>query len=674
MNYEGLVTSVNPVTMTFEVDYKVTVHTGHYAISTDKMQLPELGEQVKIYHAHFLITSNNKLSKLFVCDRGKIVCDDYTITDDTTFIELIDDYNLGCSDLEAIDINIPVINERIKPLTSNTSLDVMLEIVRNIADMDESKNKHKCLNHMFSPLRIKTVSDYCFVDLHPNRQEKMPAWFIGSHSKDGNDKLLGFLQINKRFGILLLQDSKGATPCVVVNCNKANLSNFINKFIIVSHYRIFTETYREKDVPTSQYILFDLNDAFALHSIYHNRIAGMQQYVVETLPDNYSYAFKFAFKLLRKATVNVNSFSQIECWLEVLLSDTMQHIYLGLSAYQVQVMPVLNEGCEYEVYHSNRLLDCVNNELVRIKSLPTKKFQEKTTTFVRILEKSSNPVLSVAEVVRNSVTDLISVRGVVALKKLTPALSSRTKIYSSMPEFGTPDSDDGVGVYLYLNNWENLQMPLGLIPGMEVCAKNVVLHRNYLKSTALTSLEIVSYNPPVFFDTVNMCLSLERACDKYSYLGWGNLIPSNVLVWARVSILYVRSLRISFTCICSKSECDCSICITLTFYVQDEFGSALVLCKNLEVLRLILELESEQWKVWCQVFKTVKEYRYSEYDEVSSESVFIEALKTSIETINTCTMSNLEFKCRKIDSSSHDDNSRIPLWFCIDARTKGWGL
>ncbi|KAK4874070.1 hypothetical protein RN001_013430 [Aquatica leii] len=683
MNYEGRVTSLNVTTMSFVVDNNITVHTGHLAARTNKYHLPEIGEHVNIYNAHFMLSSSIKVQKLFVCDRGKIVCEHYTDADDTSFPELIDDYNLGCSDLEVIDASIPVITDHIKDLSQNSAMEIMFEIVQVLADIDKSKNRHKCLNKIIAPLSIKTISDYNFVDSYPNKEEKMPVWFFGSHSKYQKDKLLGYLQINKRYGILLLRDVNGVKPCVMVNSSKINVIDIVNKFVIIQNFRVFTELYRENEVPCLEYLFFDVKDVLVLEGLCHKNCENMQQLIVKEVPENFSYVYKFKFQLLKKATVNVNKRSQIECWLEVLLVEKSEQIYLGFNAYQVQLIPLLEEGHLYEVYHSDKLIECVNQEITRITTRNVLKFQEKNAIFVRVSEESSYSVLSIADLVGKEFNGgLISMQGILSVKKLTPALSSRTKKNSTLKEFGTPGSsthtlifEDDQGnstVLLYVNNWENLQMPLGLIPGMRVCVKNVLFHKKYLKSTALTSFEILSYEPPVLFDTVNLCQNVERGCDKYSYLGWGDLIPCNVLVWSRVSVLFVRSLKIIYSCNGCQNECACPINTTLTFYTTDEFGSSLVLSKSMELLRLLLGLEPGQWKIWCNAFKEVKEYVYNDSEMNQSGDVhiqaFCEALKTSIQTTNTCRLSNLELKCRKLDNNSNEDNDGLPLWFCVDAR------
>lgn len=58
---------------------------------------------------------------------------------------------------------------------------------------------------------------------------------------------------------------------------------------------------------------------------------------------------------------------------------------------------------------------------------------------------------------------------------------------------------------LYLNNWENMQTPCGLVPNSRVLVRNVMPQKGkYLKCCAVTSFTILSYEPLVEFETVNL--------------------------------------------------------------------------------------------------------------------------------------------------------------------------
>lgn len=57
----------------------------------------------------------------------------------------------------------------------------------------------------------------------------------------------------------------------------------------------------------------------------------------------------------------------------------------------------------------------------------------------------------------------------------------------------------------YLNDWQHILMPFGLIPDMRVKVKNVLAQsRKYLKATIFTTFELIDYEPKMPFNTVNL--------------------------------------------------------------------------------------------------------------------------------------------------------------------------
>lgn len=69
--------------------------------------------------------------------------------------------------------------------------------------------------------------------------------------------------------------------------------------------------------------------------------------------------------------------------------------------------------------------------------------------------------------------------------------------------FKTNDTEKTI--ILYLNNWETIQMPFGLLPDMEILVQNVLPQKQkYFKSTILTNFEILNYVPKIPFETANL--------------------------------------------------------------------------------------------------------------------------------------------------------------------------
>lgn len=59
-------------------------------------------------------------------------------------------------------------------------------------------------------------------------------------------------------------------------------------------------------------------------------------------------------------------------------------------------------------------------------------------------------------------------------------------------------------ISMYLNNWENLQVPFGLVPDARIAVHYALPQkRKYLKSTPMTSFRVLCYETAIPFDTSN---------------------------------------------------------------------------------------------------------------------------------------------------------------------------
>lgn len=104
----------------------------------------------------------------------------------------------------------------------------------------------------------------------------------------------------------------------------------------------------------------------------------------------------------------------------------------------------------------------------------------------------------------------------------------------------------------------------------------------------------------------------------------------------------------------------------------DSGGRAMVICKSAEVLRVLLEIPKSQWGDFCESVRTIKEYRYDKYffeNHAVELYDFSTALTAALDLISEISMTDVEFLCRKLYSKM-EDNDRLPLWLCINARKK----
>lgn len=102
--------------------------------------------------------------------------------------------------------------------------------------------------------------------------------------------------------------------------------------------------------------------------------------------------------------------------------------------------------------------------------------------------------------------------------------------------------------------------------------------------------------------------------------------------------------------------------------VTDSGGKAMVICKSLEVLRVIFDLLDCHWEDFCESCKKIECYQYNKNATVD-ELDFSGALTAIINVINEIGLSDVEMLCRKLDSKL-EDNNMLPLWLCVQARKK----
>lgn len=117
----------------------------------------------------------------------------------------------------------------------------------------------------------------------------------------------------------------------------------------------------------------------------------------------------------------------------------------------------------------------------------------------------------------NNGVRLFTFQGTIKEKDFCKPLSSRTKRNVNVLAYGTPGAKTHIlyfqtdnykqeTITLYLNNWETMQMPFGLLPNMRVLVRNVQQQKKYFKSTLLTTFEILDYAPKIPFETANLCV------------------------------------------------------------------------------------------------------------------------------------------------------------------------
>nr|CAI5822098.1 unnamed protein product [Callosobruchus analis] len=286
---------------------------------------------------------------------------------------------------------------------------------------------------------------------------------------------------------------------------------------------------------------------------------------------------------------------------------------------------------------------------------PIRNFTFNTSFRLRIKEeKSQQQVPTVIECKNNLLTieGLVTFEGVLKSKHFAKKLSSRTPKRTDIYGYGTPTSETHVLIFsymdendtnkhldCYLTNWENIVIPLGLINQMRVIVKNVVSQSGkYFKSTALTSFEILGYEPEVDFQTINLNEDDASNWGPSYFLSLGNKIPKDVSIWGRVHQVQVISFNLLSLCkMCSKAFDTVEMCprcqtfdrstdFSSLLRVNDIYGESKVFVKKLSFLKLLFNLQKQEYSDFCNEIVN-ESYKFNSSAEASSVSIIFSQKK-----------------------------------------------
>lgn len=155
-----------------------------------------------------------------------------------------------------------------------------------------------------------------------------------------------------------------------------------------------------------------------------------------------------------------------------------------------------------------------------------------------------------------------------------------------------------------------------------------------------------------------------------------------MLIFAKIETIKIRSLKIIYD-LHEMTVKTTMTCVTMFLFsaltafvfsliVSDSGGRALVICKVAEMLRLLLDIPASQWGDFCESVKLIGSYQYDKrfFDSNALElHDFSRALTASLDLINEIGLADIEMLFRKLNSKL-EDNDRLPLWLCIEARKK----
>ncbi|CAH0549610.1 unnamed protein product [Brassicogethes aeneus] len=705
MELRGVVTSIDDMLLSCTLNGKINVYMGLLLSQKPNTKLPEVNSEVILKKFHYFPNRKN-IKYAMLCHCSKIEGNfNVSYSKDNKVLKLINEHKLGVTDLLEISRNITVIKENFPALLEQYQSEVMLHIIESIVSAAENICTHEkpCLNQIVHQFDLITINNCKYIDLKSDKYEFL-SWKNGVHRKHkSSDYLLGYVSLNKKYGLFQIKDAQYRMFLTITNKDKGNLEDIMNRFVLIKEYVVFTEYYPNNS-QNFDYILVDFNDITII-----NVEDNEKNEIFKETPEIGLYRFSRTFKVIKISTVQYDSRSNRTIfWLQILFksgenNNFKECIFLCIPPNFLHLFQFLSENESYTI-HFNETLKSVNfNDITTIdNSIKQYELTDPNTIFVKNASENveKNRLMNAFEC-KNSLetfTELISFEGIVRTKFFE---DSRNAIKTSKnPGFGTPGNQvhnlkfflDDTNfkntneLKLYFRDWERLLTPLCLVPYMRLAVRNVLPKKTYLKTSTFTKIDVISYEPPVPYTTVNLRYHGEyMPWGEPYFLGAGADIPNNVLVWGRVTNILLNIVNITYICKnCNhilKMAGNCRNCknsdrkfkVFFSFLASDIEGQSKIISRSTDFLKILLNFSDKQFEIWLKAFEEIGEFEFNRYEEKDYSSLdktkeyFYEALKEHFEVLNNFDLSSYGLFCLK---KKNDPYAKIPKpnWLCLDVK------
>ncbi|XP_044762685.1 uncharacterized protein LOC123319806 [Coccinella septempunctata] len=597
-------------------------------------------------------------------------------------------YKLGCSDLMAITKMYEYVKGTVPPQV-NLSQFILKYIEDFLSKKEIEATEINCNVQQLPQFTSLTISQCKQIQVQGDMYKEFPYWSFGTRWSLKYEVLIGELFVHPKFGTICLKDTDSTVGCIVVKNFLDELKDIINKPVYIENYCIISEIFNPNNKFNLEYLYVNFDD---IHVLENKRRGEFEDPTLK---------FKMSFLLLNKSNVTYTPEKGYHFWLEIknlkYYSENINRCFLCLPEQLIEQWPELEASRFYTLkfakdltqtrdYEYNRINPRLPQLMLRRNNLATISFNDDYSQPQQLEFLNSETLPRILET-----TGLVSFQAVLKYRKFNPNNSSRTMLSNIPPIFGTVGEkthildfqvDNIKTLAVYLNNWERMATPIGLIPGVLVNVKNVVVQRSYCKSTALTSFEIVAYRPPCKFQTARL-LSDDDWGLRY-YLGGPNTIPNGVLVHSTINTYHVIKMHLKRSC----EECGYmsrikgNMCVSckgkmvticdLLVRVTDKRGDSKITIKKLEMAKAFLGMKDETWNSFLEDLEEIGQYNFLRYDKyvnhaLSSKQVkFINHMNFIVKKGEKVRGRWIHLLCRKLDNSRNFKKEE-PLWFCVRA-------
>lgn len=237
------------------------IYMPHLAVFDENACLPQIGSTVTILNADYEPPPSyfiNKEPKQYYLHCGSILkCEKFqeNPNKDCLLLKLIKQHNFTIDHLKHL---LRIKNEIIL-VTKDYPEQLALCLFEKLALENNRLD--------FSSFIFKTILNCQFINAKVSSCDKMPYWSFGCHPSKQNEILLGFFTILKEYGLVLLKDTRYEILCIVKKGNREKLLEFVDKFVFITNFVVFTETVKNYNIGID-YILCDINDIHAINFNY----------------------------------------------------------------------------------------------------------------------------------------------------------------------------------------------------------------------------------------------------------------------------------------------------------------------------------------------------------------------------------------------------------------------
>ncbi|XP_045478664.1 uncharacterized protein LOC123683803 isoform X2 [Harmonia axyridis] len=555
----------------------------------------------------------------------------------------------------------------------------------------DPKQLPNCQIQQLPEIICSTISQNKCIRVRGDMYRDFPYWSFGTFWSPHNEVMIGFLFVHPKVGTICFRDSDSTIGCIIVKNVSEDLMDIMNKPVYIEKYCIFSEIFNPNNKVNLEYLFLNFKDIYVL---------GKKRKRDECNVSNLK--FQMTFHLLSKSYITYSSEKGFHFWVEVTnikeYKSSVARCFLCLPEQLIEHWPLLEVSYTYTIKFAKELINIRDSEYIRVNPRLPQFFLRSDNSVELIPCRKYNQQEKLPFLNSETIPDILKTTGpvnfqaVLKFRKFNPNNSSRTMALNIPPVFGTIGEKthildfqvDGVKTLtLYLNNWERMATPVGLLPGVLVNVRNVMVQKTYCKSTALTSLEVVDYKPPCRFQTAR--LLTEDDWGTPYYFGGPNSIPNGVLVHCTVESYKVIKLFVKRSCVrcsyrsrmkgtsCVECNGDMETTCELLVTARDSMGPSKITINKLDMVKVFLGIENNFWSIWLDTFQLVGQYQFQRYGNYVNYALSAEQLKfvkmmNHVVKLGECKLRRkLHLLCRKLDNS-RNHNKDEPLWYGLKVK------